>query len=108
MKGKSILLNLSGSYEPIAVFGSRAAHPWDDSSPQQIREVLLDSHVAVSPQLAFLFGGNWGSSQAEREPSSALAQRRGLVPVLDSTTFYCYGLGTGQRVAKTQAEAAVR
>jgi hypothetical protein len=103
-KGKGILLNASGSYEPIGLFGTRDAHPWDDGSPQRIREILLDSHIAVSPRLGFLCGGKWDSARTELEPSSALAHKRGLTPVLDSNVMYCYGGGNAPPIDQAQTD----
>jgi hypothetical protein len=94
-QGKGILLNLSGGYEPIAVLATKGPHPWDDTdSPQRIRQILSETRVPVSPPLGFLCGGKWGKSREEMPPSAALAERKGLVRVLDSPIYYCYGAGT--------------
>jgi hypothetical protein len=59
----------------------------------------------VSPQLAFLCGGKWDAARTEMEPASLLARRRGLIPVLDSRVFYCYGKESGPPVDQAQTEA---
>jgi hypothetical protein len=91
-QGKGILLNASGSYEPIGVFGNKGPNPWDDTdSPRRIREILAETRVPVSPPIGFLCGGKWGKSREEMQPAAALAERKGLVRVLDSPVYYCYG-----------------
>ena len=101
-RGNAVLLNASWSYEPIALFAPKEAHPWDDiGSPQKIRQILLDSRVAVSPQIAFLCGGKWDPSK-EIEPAYALAHQRGLIRVFDSKVYYCYGREIAAPVERAQ------
>jgi len=89
-QGQAVLLNASWTYEPISLVATRDAHPWDDTtSPDHFRQVLLKSRVPLSPPIGFLCGGKWDPSS--REAASAVAQRIGLVPVFDSSVYYCYG-----------------
>jgi hypothetical protein len=89
-QGQAVLLNASWTYEPISLVATRHAHPWDDTtSPDHFRQVLQKSGVPQSPPISFLCGGKWDASS--KRAGSALAQQSGLVPVFDSSVYYCYG-----------------